>query len=209
MENQNEEQTKKKFEFKIFNLYSAQGIEVQDPGLKRVINLDAKLLLKSHGRNRKEFGKTKVNIVERLISLLQVPGSRGKKHTIITRWNTGKYNNCAKIVIDTFEIIAKKTGQNPVAVLVKAIENSSPRDTVTAIEYGGARYPQSVDISPIRRLNIVLRYLVHGAYDKAFNKKATMTEALAKEIMLAAEGSSESFAMSKKNDSEKQADAAR
>ena len=165
--------------------------------------------MKSHGRNRKEFGKTKVNVVERIISLLQVPGSRGKKHTIITRWSTGKYNNCAKIMIDTLKIIEKQTGKNPVAVLVKAIENAAPRDTVTAIEYGGARYPQSVDISPIRRVNIVLRYLVHGAYDKAFNKKATMREALAKEIILASENSSESFAISKKNDSEKQADAAR
>lgn len=196
-------------EFKLFNLYSLQGIEVEESGLKRVINLEPKILLKSHGRNRKEFGKTKVNVVERIISLLQVPGSRGKKHTIITRWSTGKYNNCAKIMIDTLKIIEKQTGKNPVAVLVKAIENAAPRDTVTAIEYGGARYPQSVDISPIRRVNIVLRYLVHGAYDKAFNKKATMREALAKEIILASENSSESFAISKKNDSEKQADAAR
>jgi len=196
-------------EFKLFNLYSVQGIEVEEPGLKRVINLEPKLLLKSHGRNRKEFGKAKINVVERIISLLQVPGSRGKKHTIITRWNTGKYNNCAKIMIDCLKIIEKQTGKNPIGVLVKAIENAAPRDTVTAIEYGGARYPQSVDISPIRRVNIVLRYLVHGAYDKAFNKKATMTDALAKEIMLAADNSSESFAISKKNDSEKQADAAR
>ena len=196
-------------EFKLFNLYSLQGIEVEESGLKRVINLEPKILLKSHGRNRKEFGKTKVNVVERIISLLQVPGSRGKKHTIVTRWSTGKYNNCAKIMIDTLKIIEKQTGKNPVAVLVKAIENAAPRDTVTAIEYGGARYPQSVDISPIRRVNIVLRYLVHGAYDKAFNKKATMREALAKEIILASENSSESFAISKKNDSEKQADAAR
>ncbi len=56
---------------------------------------------------------------------------------------------------------------------------------------------------------MVLRYFVNGSYDKAFNKKATIVDALAKEIMLAAEGKSESFAISKKNDTEKQADAAR
>jgi len=196
-------------EIKIFGLYSSEGIQVEDPGLKRVINLDPKILLKSHGRARKEFAKIKLNVIERLINILQVPGSRGKKHKIITGWSTGKYNMSAKIVIDAFKIIDKKTGQNPIEVLVKAIENSAPRDGVTSIEYGGARYPQAVDISPMRRVNLVLRFLVHGAYDKAFNKKPTITESLAKEIMLAAENSSESFSIQKKNDSEKQADAAR
>lgn len=196
-------------EMKIFGLWDTEGIVVEDPGLKRVINLDVKLLLKSHGRARKEFAKTKVNVVERLINLLQVPGSRGKKHRIITRWSTGKYSKNARIVIDAFKIIEKKTGENPIAVLVKAIEKGSPREEVTSIEYGGARYPQSVDTSPVRRLNLALRFLVHGSYDKAFNKKPTIVQALAKEIMLASEGSSESFVLQKKNDLEKQADAAR
>lgn len=199
----------KKSKMKIFGLWDISGIEVTEPGLKRVINLDAKLLLKTHGRNRKEFGKTKVNIIERLINILQVPGSRAKKHRIMTRWNTGKFAGNAMTVIDAFKIIEKQKGQNPVAVFIKAIENAAPRDAVIAIEYGGARYPQASDLSPIRRLNIVLRFFVHGAYDKAFNKKASITEALAKEIILASDGSSESYAMQKKNDLEKQADAAR
>ena len=127
----------------------------------------------------------------------------------MTRWNTGKYNNNAQIVINAFTIIEEKTKQNPVAVFVRALENAAPRDEVTAIEYGGARYPQAVDVSPMRRLNLVLRYFVHGSYDKAFNKKVTIAEALAKEIMLAAERSGESYSMQKKNDLEKQADTAR
>ena len=44
---------------------------------------------------------------------------------------------------------------------------------------------------------------------KAFNKKATIVESLAKEIMAAAANSGESYAIGKKNDAEKQADAAR
>lgn len=194
---------------KLFGKFDTSDVSVSDPGLKRVINLDSKLLVKSHGRIKKDPMKEEVNVVERLINLLQVPGSRGKKHRIITSWNTGKYSKNAKIVIDAFEIIEKKTGKNPLAVFVQAIENASPRDEVTAIEYGGARYPQAVDVSPRRRLNLALRYFVHGAYDKAFNKKASIVETLAKEIMMAAENSTESFAISKKNDSEKQADAAR
>ncbi|MBT3398294.1 30S ribosomal protein S7 [archaeon] len=196
-------------QMKIFGLFDASEVRVEDPGLKKVVNLNSKLMLKSHGRIKWDPARTKVNVVERLINLLQVPGSRGKKHRIITSWITGKQARCTKIVIDAFKIIEKKTGENPLKVFVKAIENGSPRDEVTAIEYGGARYPQAVDVSPRRRLNLVLRYIANGSYDKAFNKKATIVESLAKEIMAAAEGSSESYAISKRNDAEKQADAAR
>ena len=194
---------------KIFGLFDKEGVKIDYPGLKRVVNLDSKLLLKSHGRVKLDPAKAKVNVIERLINLLQVPGSRGKKHRIITSWSTGKYSKNAKIVIDAFNIIAEKTGKNPYAVFVKAIENGAPREEVTAIEYGGARYPQAVDVSPRRRLNLVLRFIVHGAYDKAFNKKANIVDSLAKEIMLAAENSSESYTITKRNDTEKQADAAR
>ena len=196
-------------EMKIFGLYDASEVRVEDPGLKKVVNLNAKLMLKSHGRIKWDPTRARVNVVERLINLLQVPGSRGKKHRIITGWITGKQTRCTGIVIDAFKIIAEKTGENPLKVFVKAIENGAPMDEVTSIEYGGAKYPQAVDVSPRRRLNLVLRYIINGAYDKAFNKKATIVEALAKEIMAAAEGSSESHAVSKRNDAEKQADAAR
>ena len=196
-------------EMKIFGLYDASEVRVEEPGLKKVVNLHAKLMLKSHGRIKWDPTRAKVNVVERLINLLQVPGSRGKKHKIITGWITGKQAKCTKIVIDAFKIIEKKTGDNPLRILVRAIENAAPRDEVTSIEYGGAKYPQAVDVSPRRRLNLVLRYFVNGAYDKAFNKKATIVEALAKELMLAADNSGESYAISKRNDSEKQADAAR
>jgi small subunit ribosomal protein S7 len=195
--------------FKLFNLWDISEIEVKDLGLKRVINLEPKLVVKSHGRIREDFSKSKVHIIERLINLLQVPGSRGKKHKIISRWVTGKFDRNAKTVIEAFQIVEKQKKENPVSVFIRALENAAPRDGVTAIEYGGARYPQAVDISPIRRLNLTLRFIVHGSYDKAFNKKAKIAEALAKEIILAADASSESFAMQKKNDLEKQADAAR
>lgn len=196
-------------QMKVFGLYDATEVRVEDPGLKKVINLQPKLMLKSHGRIKWDPTRAKVNVVERLINLLQVPGSRGKKHRIITSWITGKQARCTKIVIDAFDIIEKKTKENPLKVFIRAIENAAPMDEVTSIEYGGAKYPQAVDVSPRRRLNLVLRYIINGAYDKAFNKKATITESLAKEIMAASENSSESYAITKKNDSEKQADAAR
>ena len=195
--------------FKIFDLYDTEGIEVEDPGLKSVINLKPKLILKTSGRNFQKFGQTKVNIVERLINRLAVAGHRGKKHKIILGNATGKYSKNAKTVLGAFEQIQKKTGKNPVSVLVKAVENAAPRDEVTVIEYGGARYPQAVDVSPLRRVGLAIKHIVHGASDKAFGKKKDIASALAEEIMLAAEGNGESFALKKKNESEKQADSAR
>jgi small subunit ribosomal protein S7 len=195
--------------FKIFDLWDISEVKAEEPGLKRYINVDARLVLKSHGRARERFGKAKVNIVERLINELTVPGHRGKKHKIITKWATGKFSQKAKIVIEALKIIEQETKQNPVAVLVRAIENSAPRDEITVIEYGGARYPQAVDAAPMRRLNLALRNIVHGAYDKSFNKKSAISETLAKEIMAAYQNSNESFAISKKNEMEKQANAAR
>jgi|TARA_Y100000310_G_scaffold142028_1_gene141452 small subunit ribosomal protein S7 len=208
MTEQKLETKQESIDFKIFDLYDLSEVKVEDIGLKSVINLKPKLILKSQGRNVQKFGQTKVNIVERLMNKLAVAGHRGKKHRIILR-STGKYSKNMKIVLDAFKIIEEKTKQNPVQVLVKAIENSAPRDETTTIEYGGARYPQSVDVSPLRRVNVALRHIIHGASDKAFNKKKTITQGLVEEIILAYENNGESFAVRKKNDAEKQADSAR
>jgi len=195
--------------FKIFDLYDISEIEVQDPGLKSAINLEPKLILKSQGRNVVKLGQTKINVVERLMNKLATGGHRGKKHKIEKGSATGKYSKNMNIILDAFKLIEKKTGKNPVQVLVDAIEKAAPRDEITVIEYGGARYPQAVDVSPLRRVNLALKHLVHGAGDKAFNKKKTIAQGLAEEIIMAAEGDGESFALRKKNEAEKQADSAR
>ena len=196
-------------EFKLFDMYDTSEIEIKDPALKPYINLDYKLLIKSHGRNLEKFGNAKINIIERLANRISVPGHIGKKHKIITSWASGKYNKNMKIVLKALEIIHNKTKKSPIQILVDAIEMCSPRDEITVIEHGGARYPQAVDTSPIRRVNLALRWLVQGAYGKAFGKKRKMAESLANEIVLASERNMESYSMQKKNESEKQADSAR
>ena len=201
--------TGQKIKFKLFDKYDVSEVSVEDPGLKNVINLDAKLIVKSHGRNVMKAGQAKMNIVERVMNRIGTAGHRGKKHKLIKGTSTGKYTKNMGIVLDAFDIIEKRTSKNPVIVLVKAVENASPRDEITVIEYGGARYPQAVDVAPLRRVNLAVRWIVHGASDKAFNKKKTVAQALADEIILAYEGNGESFALRKKNEAEKQADSAR
>lgn len=193
----------------MFDLYDVEEVKVSDSALAPYINLQPKLLIKSHGRNVGKFTQTKVNIVERLANRLAVPGHVGKKHKIITSHSSGKYNMNMRTVMDAMKIISDKKKANPVQVLVKAIENGSPRDEITTIEYGGARYPQAVDVSPLRRVNLALRWMVQGAYQKSFGKKKKMAESLAQEIINASEMNGESYAFNKKNESEKQADSSR
>ncbi|MEM4325704.1 MAG: 30S ribosomal protein S7 [Candidatus Pacearchaeota archaeon] len=199
----------KNLKFKLFDLYETENIIVNDIGLRSVINLNPKLIPKSYGRNVAKFGQTRVNIVERLINRICVAGHRGKKHKIIVGHSTGKFSKIAKKVIEAFKIIEKRKGKNPVEVFVRAIENSAPRDEITTIEYGGARYPVAVDVSPLRRVNLAIKHIVHGAFDRSFGKKKKIEEALAEEIILASEGNQESFAIRKKIELEKQADSAR
>lgn len=196
-------------QFKLFGLYDVSDIKLIDPGMKRYINLEPKLMIKSHGRIREKFGRAKINLLEIFANLIAVPGHRGKKHKIQTGWKAGKYSQNMKIVVETLKIIENKMKMNPIQVLVTALENAAPMDGVTIIEYGGARYPQAVDISPLRRVTMTLRVMVQGSYDKSFNKKTKIEQALANEIMKAFNRDMDSNAMSKKRDGEKQADSAR
>ena len=195
--------------YKIFDLWDISEIKVDDLGLQSAINLEPKLILKSQGRNVVKYGQLRVNVVERLINKIGVGGHRGKKHRIEIGHATGKFTKNAKMVIEAFKIIEKKTNSNPVQILIKAIENAAPRDEITTIEYGGARYPQAVDVAPLRRVNLALKHIVHGASDKAFGKKKKLFQSLADEIIMASEKNGESFAVKKRNESEKQADSAR
>jgi|SRR3989344_1479899 len=196
-------------QMKLFDMFDVANIEIKDPALKPYINLEPRLLLKSQGRNLNRFGKARVGLMERFANRIATPGHVGKKHRIITSWASGKYNKNMSMVIEIMKIVEKKTGENPIQVLVRAIENGSPRDEITVIEHGGARYPQSVDTSPMRRVDLAIRWMVQGAYNRCFGKKKKMVDSLADEIMKAASQNMESYAMSKKNEAEKQADSAR
>ena len=196
-------------ELKLFGIWDTSKIEVIDLGLKRYINLNPILVPKTSGRNVKiRFHKSKNPIVERLINKLMIPGHKGKKHRLTSYRCTGKLK-CYDIVKEAFKKIEKKTNVNPVSVFIKALENSAPREEITTIEYGGARYPQAVDCSPQRRIDIALRMMIQGAYSKSFNSKRKISDTLADEIINAYNNDNKSNAIAKKNELERQSDSAR
>jgi len=197
-------------DIKAFNKWSTKDIEVKDQGLKDYISLKATLVPRTGAKYAgQRFYKSNVFIVERLINRLMVPGHKGKKHRISSGHCTGKAISAYQTVEKAFEILEKKTGKNPIAVLVKAIENAAAREEIVSIEYGGARYPKAVECAPQRRVDLTLRYFVQGSFDKCFNKKISVQNALSEEILAAFEQNPKSVAMSKKREVERQADASR
>ena len=197
-------------EIKFFGRWSSEDIKVDDPGLVKYITLEPRYFPKTGARyvgNR--FHKAKISIVERLINKVMVPGHRSKKHKISSGHMTGKANTASAIVEESFEIIEEKLKLNPIAVLVKAIENSAPREEIISIEYGGARYPKAVETSPLRRIDYVLRLITQGAYQKSFNSKKKIASCLADEIIAAYNLAQNSVAVAKKLELERQADSAR
>ncbi len=195
---------------KAFNKWDTNGIEVEDEGLKGYITLQPKIIPKTGAKYAgQRFHKSNTFIVERLINKLMVPGHKGKKHKLTSGHCTGKSITVYKIVEDALTEIENKTKKNPIAVLVKAIENAATREEIVTIEYGGARYPKPVECSPQRRIDLVLRWFVQGAYEKTFNKKIKASQALADEILNAYNNNTKSFAIQKKKEIERQADSSR
>ncbi len=189
---------------KLFGKWDSEGIKVNDPGLARYINLSPVYVPHTHGRFSKfRFGKSKEHIVERLINKIGVVGHKGKKHWRTSEFKTGKKQMAINIVKEAFDIIEKKTKKNPIEILVRAIENSAPREEVTTIEIGGIRVPKQVDVSPQRRVDLALRWITQGAFQRS--KKIGIVKALADEIISASMNDNKSFAVSKRIEVERQA----
>ena len=196
--------------YKLFNRWSFEGITIDDPGLGKYIDLSPIIVPRSGGRHANtQFHKSDVSIVERLMNKMLVSGHNRKKHKRTSGHMTGKKSKAMNLVKETFKIIEEKTGDNPIKVLVKAIENSAPREEIITIEYGGARYPQSVECSPQRRVDLTLRWMTQGSYAKSFKTKKPYENCLAEEIMNASREDKSSKAISNKFNLERQSDSAR
>jgi small subunit ribosomal protein S7 len=198
---------------KVFDKWET-NVEVRDLGLKSYINLNSLILPHTGGRvEAVRFWKNKLTIVERLMNKVMRSGATKKKvggHFIRRQGGySGKKHKAFKTVREAFDLIHAKTEENPIQVLVRALEHSAPREEVTTLTYGGVSYHQSVDIAPQRRLDIALKNIALGASEKTFKSKGSYPEALAEELMLASNADVKSFAVNKKEEIERIAKSAR
>jgi small subunit ribosomal protein S7 len=186
-------------EIKLFQKWSFKDAKVVDIGLQRYLNLTPMTTPHSMGRHEHQrFRKASVNIVERLINNLMRPGK-----------NSGKKAKTANIVKQAFEIIYLRTGKNPIEVLVKAVENCSPCEDTTRVSYGGVVYHLSVDVAPQRRIDLAIRHITEGARAASANNPLSIQEAIANELVLAANKDIKSAGIAKRNEIERVAQSSR
>ena len=119
--------------------------------------------------------------------------------------NNGKKQMCMRIVRQAFDIINLLTNENPLKILVDAISKCGAREDSTRIGTGGNVKRQAVDVSPLRRVNEAIYLMCSGARTASFRNIRSISECLADEIMNAAKGNQNSFAIKKKEETERSA----
>ena len=126
-------------------------------------------------------------VVTKLINRMMIGGKRGKAE---------------KILYDAFDIIKEKTGENPLDVFNKALENIKPLLEVKSRRVGGSNYQVPMEVSADRSQALGLRWLVN--YARLRGGKG-MAENLANEIIDASNGTG--AAVKKREDTHRMAEA--
>jgi len=199
-------------EAKLFDRWDC-NVDIPEAWAKRYIAVTQTQLPHTSGKKfGKQFGKSKMNVIERLVNKMMRSGQGSKKVAgkfIRGGGNTGKKQNALKIVEKALEIVEKRTKKNPLQVLVNAILHAGPAEETTTIIYGGIRYHKAVDVSAQRRVDFALKYISLGAFATAFNSKKRIEECLADEITWASNSDTKSYAIQRKEETERIAQSAR
>jgi len=181
----------------LFGKWDLSEVSVTDTTLEKYINLDAFQVPHTGGRHsKKRFGRGNLTVIERFINNLM----RSEKYT-------GKKAQAYNVLKNSFDDIHSKKKENPAQIMVQALENSAPRAAVVSLRYGGIRVYSGVDVSPTRRVDIAIRNLCIGALESS-KKQRSIEKSLARELMLASEVNPDSYAIGKKEETERQAEAA-
>jgi small subunit ribosomal protein S7 len=95
--------------------------------------------------------------------------------------SAGKRSTAERILYKSFEMIQEKTGEEPLKVFKKALDNAKPALEVKSRRVGGSNYQVPIEVSQNRRLSLAIRWLVSYARSRGDGK--TMEERLANELL--------------------------
>lgn len=115
---------------------------------------------------------------------------------------SGKKAVAERIVYGAFDHIQEKTGKDPIEVFNTAINNIKPVVEVKGRRVGGANYQVPVEVRPVRRMALAMRWLREAASKRS---EKSMNLRLAGELLDAAEG--RGGAMKKREDTHRMAEA--
>ncbi len=116
----------------------------------------------------------------------------------------GKKSTAERILYSAFEIVKEKTGEDPLIVFQKAVENVTPLLEVRTRRIGGTNYQVPSEVSARRKQTLALRWIINYA---RIRTEKTMDVKLANEIIDASKGTG--GAVKKKEDTHKMAEANR
>ncbi|MCG3196312.1 MAG: 30S ribosomal protein S7 [Candidatus Omnitrophica bacterium] len=114
----------------------------------------------------------------------------------------GKKSVAEKVVYTAFDQIREKTGEDPLEVFNRAVENAKPLVEVRSRRVGGATYQVPVEVRAERRVTLALRWLT--SYARSRNER-TMINKLVGEILDAARGQGDTI--KKRQDTHRMAEA--
>ena len=97
----------------------------------------------------------------------------------------GKKSVAEKIVYDALDIIKTRSGKEPLDVFSQAVQNVKPMVEVKSRRVGGANYQVPVEVRPVRRTALSMRWIREAARKRG---EKSMAQRLANELMEAAEG---------------------
>ena len=103
---------------------------------------------------------------------------------INTIMSEGKRSTAERILYQSFELIKERSGDDPLKIFKKALDNVKPALEVKSRRVGGSNYQVPIEVNPNRRLSLSIRWLVGFARARGDGK--TMEEKLANELLDAA-----------------------
>ncbi len=116
----------------------------------------------------------------------EVPPDPLYNSTLVTRFvrtimKSGKRSTAEGLLYGSLDIIRERTGDDPLKVFKKAVDNAKPSLEVKSRRVGGSNYQVPIEVNPNRRLSLSLRWL--SGYARARNDGKTMREKLANEFI--------------------------
>jgi small subunit ribosomal protein S7 len=114
----------------------------------------------------------------------------------------GKKSTAERIFYGALDLVAQRTKEDPLVIFRRALDNVKPSVEVRSRRVGGATYQVPVEVRPVRRMSLGMRWLVSFARGRG---EKSMADRLAGEIVDAA--NSRGAAMKKKEDTHRMADA--
>ena len=103
---------------------------------------------------------------------------------INTIMSEGKRSTAERILYQSFDLIKERSGDDPLKVFKKAVDNVKPALEVKSRRVGGSNYQVPIEVNPNRRLSLSIRWLV--GFARALGDGKTMQEKLANELLDAA-----------------------